>query len=49
MQRRIHISAEIRGWLEYHLYIFHSFEAGIADAIASFKWMKNTRAARGCL
>ena len=23
------------------LSIFHSFEAGIADAISSFKWMKN--------
>ena len=26
---------------ELFVSIFHSFEAGIADAISSFKWMKN--------
>ena len=26
---------------ELFVSIFHSFEAGIADAISSFKWIKN--------
>ena len=26
---------------ELYVYMFHSFEAGIADAISIFKWMKN--------